>query len=109
MTDQCEGDFGDTTFECAVDIIDEAMRCLQQCVVCSAGMCMLQICCVQLGLDANRIIILSIIKISDMVTVTQTGFIIYIIILQTGARVQSVDGGVQLVAATFLTNICPDS
>ena len=88
MTDQCEGDFGDTTFECAVDIIDEeAVRCLQQCVVCSAGMCMLQICCVQLGLDANRIIILSIIKISDMVTVTQTGFIIYIIILQTGAGV----------------------
>ena len=39
------------------------------------------VCCVQLGLDANRIIILSIIKISDMVTVTQTGFIIYIIIL----------------------------
>ena len=45
------------------------------------------VCCVQLGLDANRIIILSIIKISDMVTVTQTGFIIYIIILQTGAGV----------------------
>ena len=43
-----------------------------------------------------------------MVTVTQTGFIIYIIILQTGAGV-CVDGGVQLVAATFLTNICPDS
>ena len=49
------------------------------------------VCCVQLGLDANRIIILSIIKISDMVTVTQTGFIIYIIILQPGAGVWMVE------------------